>query len=101
MQVLQAIMETEEVKSIITECEDLINEAEGEVLQFPEQLKQFIINNPEEFIGENAEDTKKNIAVFTETATQHYLYNVCDVISESAVSRIEEAEANDPVNRYF
>ena len=101
MQVLEAILENEDVKGLIAENEDLINEAQQHVVQFPQILKAFILEHPEEFIGENAEETKKNIRVFVEAATQHYLYNVCDIIAETAVQRIEESEANDPINRYF
>jgi len=101
MEVLSAILENEDVKNMIAENEDLIVEAEQYVNQFPEILKGFIVENAEEFIDENAEETKKNIRVFVETATQHYLYNVCNVIAENAAQRIEEAEANDPINRYF
>ena len=101
MSLLEKIMETEEVRDVIEESEDLIAEAESVVQTFPEMLKKFILDHPEEFIGENIEETKKNIIVFTEMATQSYLYNVCDVISDVAIERIEEAEQNDPINRYL
>ena len=101
MTILERILESEEVRDMIEECSDLITEAADVVAAFPEVLKKFILDHPEEFIGENAEETKKNIRVFAEVATLSYLYNVCDVLAEQADERMKEVEERDPVNRYL
>ena len=100
--ILETIMENEQIQEMINEAEDLITEAVEESVRFPKIIKSFILNHPEEFIGENIEDTKKNIRVFTEISTQEYFKAVSDIITESIISEMIEVEdSEDPIERYL
>ena len=76
-------------------------------------LKPYIANNIEQFIGESLEDTIKNVRVFTEVATEHFLEEVTmgtlaeKNLLESFDGDIDEAEARkleedaDPISKYI
>ena len=99
--ILETIMENEQVQEMINEAEDLITEAAIEAAKFPKIVKSFILNHPEEFIGENIDDTRKNIRVFTEVATQEYFKAMSDVIAESVIEEMVDNSEEDPVERYL
>ncbi len=77
-QFINTILENEEVKGIISENGDVIDGATEFILEFKDILKNFVLSNPQEFIGENIEQTVKNIGVFTEVATAQYITEISD-----------------------
>jgi hypothetical protein len=52
------------------------------------------LNNPEEFIGENTEETYKNMRVFAEVGTAQYIAEVSNMygssIQEQAIEEVTE-----------
>lgn len=94
---IDQIMESEEVKTILSENEELIAEATESTHNFSKIMKAFVINNPSEFIGENLEETFKNIRVFSEVATAQYLTEISDIAGDNLVVQepVVEASIND------
>ena len=82
---LQNLLESEEYSNIITGNESIIQEGVLSTLDFKEQIKSYIKENWTEFLGENLEDTKKNIKVFTEVAVSQYFTETSDLLSEHLV----------------
>lgn len=64
---------------IIENHEDILVEAMMNVNDFQKELKAFVLSHPEEFIGENTEETFKNIRVFSEVATAQYITEISNV----------------------
>ena len=63
---------------------------------FQKDIKAFVLNNPEEFIGENVEETFKNIRVFAEVGTAQYIAEVSSLYSSAVQEEVvEEAVAAD------
>ena len=87
---IKTMMESEEIKSILSENDDLIAETSEAVYNFGKTLKAFVLANEQEFLGENLEETFKNIRVFSEVATAQYITE----ITESAKSDIEVPAEN-------
>jgi hypothetical protein len=92
MSILETIFENEDFKNYMTENTELLTEAETAVEELPKILKSFVLANPTEFIGENLDQTKKNIKVFTEVATCQYIQELSSVMAEQL--KVEE-DAND------
>lgn len=79
---VNALLETEGA-SLVEKHEDVIIEAMTYVNDFQKDAKSFILNNPEEFIGENTEETYKNIRVFTEVATSQFISEISNLYGNS------------------
>ena len=79
---VNALLESEGT-ALVEKHEDVIVEAMTLVNDFQKDIKSFILNNPEEFIGENTEETYKNMRVFTEVATSQYVSEVSNLYSGS------------------
>ena len=80
--ILEQIVNSEEVNNILSENIDLINETTENVQEFSKILKSFVLHNPKEFIGENLDETFKNVRVFAEVATAQYITEKTNMISE-------------------
>ena len=72
-------------EELIAEHEDLLIEAMMESNEFPKHVKAFVLAHPEEFIGENTEDTYKNIRVFTEVAVAQFVNEITTLYGSSIV----------------
>lgn len=96
---INALMESEETKNLISENEELITEAIGEATEFSKVLKVFALEHPEEFLGENTEETYKNVRLFSEVATAQFMTEVTNVygsvISEQQTQTIQESGIDD------
>ena len=64
---------------LVEKHEDVIVEAMTVVNDFQKTLKAFVLNNPQEFIGENTEETYKNIRVFSEVGTSQFVAEVSNL----------------------
>ena len=84
---VNALLESEG-NALVEKHEDVIVEAMTLVNDFQKDIKSFIINNPAEFIGENVDETYKNMRVFSEVATAQYVSEVSNIFASS----IQEAE---------
>lgn len=86
---VNALLESEG-NAIVEKHEDVIVEAMTVVNDFQKTLKAFVLNNPQEFIGENTEETYKNIRVFSEVGTSQFIAEVSNlyggVIQEQTVT---------------
>jgi hypothetical protein len=75
---------------------DTVFEAIALTTEFQKDLKIFILNNPEEFIGENVEETYKNMRVFAEVGTAQFVSEVSNIyggmIQESIVTEAANAD---------
>lgn len=90
MEKLKALVESEDFQTFIGEAGDMINGITGEVYGFSKVLKAFALNHPEEFMGENVEDTRKNLRVFAEVATAQYITEVCSINGSMLAAQIAE-----------
>jgi hypothetical protein len=86
---VNALLESEG-NAIVEKHEDVIVEAMTVVNDFQKTLKAFVLNNPQEFIGENTEETYKNIRVFSEVGTSQFITEISNlyggVIQEQTIT---------------
>jgi hypothetical protein len=75
---VNALLESEG-NALVEKHEDVLVEAMSLVNDFQKTLKAFILNNPEEFIGENTEETYKNMRVFAEVGTSQFVAEVSNL----------------------
>ena len=88
---VNALLESEGT-ALVEKHEDVIVEAMTLVNDFQKTLKAFILDNPEEFIGENTEETYKNMRVFAEVGTAQYVSEISNIYG-SVIQ--EETEVED------
>ena len=79
---VNALLESEGTE-LVEKHEDVVVEAMTLVNDFQKDIKSFIVNNPEEFIGESIEDTYKNMRVFAEVATSQYVSEISNLYAGS------------------
>ncbi len=79
---INTLFENEQVKEILTRNENLVNQAAANVESFRNVLKDFVINHPEDFLGETLDETYKNIRLFTEVATAQYVTEITALYEE-------------------
>jgi hypothetical protein len=92
---VNALLETEGTV-LVEKHEGVIVEAMTLVNDFQKDAKAFILNNPEEFLGENTEETYKNIRVFAEVATAQYVSEISNLYGSTIQEQeIVEEETND------
>jgi len=87
------------LKTFLEGNEEVIQEAEMAINDFPKVLKAFITSHPEEFIAESLEETYKNIRVFTEVAVAQYATEVTNIYGSNVVE--EEAIAEEKLADYI
>jgi len=75
---VNALLESEG-NTLVEKHEEVIVEAMSLVNDFQKTLKAFVLNNPEEFIGENTEETYKNVRVFSEVGTAQFVAEVSNL----------------------
>lgn len=101
MSYIKTLMENKETQELLTEHQDLILEAGVETAKFGEVLKEYIVQNPDVFMGETLEETYKNMRIFSEVATAQFLTEMVGIYG-SEVNQIEEAAATyDPLSDYL
>lgn len=81
MSYVEALLENDENTNIMNENQEMINEADQMINEFRDVAKNFVAANSSEFIGEDAQDTYKNIRVFTEAATAQFMREVAGMAS--------------------
>ncbi len=79
---INALFENEQVKEILTHNDNLIDQAVVDVESFRDVLKNFVVNHPEDFLGETLDETYKNIRLFTEVATAQYITEIVALYEE-------------------
>ncbi|MFW6246968.1 MAG: hypothetical protein ACOC22_02200 [bacterium] len=86
MSYIETLLENDSVKEFATKNEEVIKEAEEKTNQFRAFLKEFVLNNPKEFLAESLNETKKNIRTFSEVATAQFLAEVSSYYSSKTES---------------
>ena len=98
---VNALLESEGT-TLVEKHEDVIIEAMTAVNDFQKDMKSFIINNPQEFIGENVDETYKNMRVFSEVATAQYVSEISNIYSGAVQEPvIEEGAADKGLQEYL
>ena len=92
---INALMENEDTQKLISENEELIIEATEAANDFSKVLKQFTLEHPEEFIGENTEETYKNVRLFSEVATSQFMTEVTHLCGTMLPEPIQETTVDD------
>lgn len=97
---VNALLESEG-QAIVDNHEDVIVEAMTLVNDFQKEMKSFVLNNPEEFIGESVEDTYKNIRVFSEVATAQYVSEVSNLYGNVIEEQLPVGEEDQGLSEYL
>jgi len=98
MEKIKQLLESEDAKKLIEENQLIIEAGLELVEEFKSTIKEFVMENLPEFIGENLDDTIKNIRVFAEVTTAQYMYeisNLCGAIVESLQEEVQESEEKE------
>ena len=95
---VNALLESEG-DAILENHEDVIIEAMTYANEFSKHIKGFILSHPEEFVGENTEDTYKNVRVFSEVATAQFINEVTTLFGGSIVE--PETITDGGINEYL
>lgn len=96
---INALMESEETQNLITNNENLIMEAVEDSAEFNKILKGFVLEHPEEFLGEDTEETYKNVRIFSEVATAQFMAEVTHLYGSNISDPIQEAQ--DKIEEYL
>jgi hypothetical protein len=91
---VNALLESDGV-ALVEKHEDVIVEAMAMVNDFQKDIKSFILNNPEEFIGENTEETYKNMRVFAEVGVAQYVSEISNIYAGAVQEEVVIPETED------
>lgn len=94
---IDALLENEDTQSFLENHEDLIQEAVSATYDYGKTLKAFVLENFDEFIGANLEETYKNIRLFSEVATMTFINEAVHVQAASLPENdsLQEGGIND------
>jgi len=85
MSLLATLMENEAVQNYISSQENAIAEAADSFSQYPQQIKNYIAENLDEFVVVNdLNATYENIVNFTSSAVETSLFGICESIEENS-----------------
>ena len=96
---VDALLESEEMQGFVEKHEALITEAAEQTREFGKFLKSFVLEHFEEFVGQNLEETYKNIRLFSEVSTMTFINEA--VHMKAAGIPLEIAAANGGINDYL
>lgn len=88
MSILQSLLESEETQMFLAKNENVITEMSNDVQNFGEIIKEYVFQNPDEFLGGTLEETFKNIRIFTEAATAQY---ITEIVNTEGATIVENA----------
>lgn len=81
MEMLNALMESEAIQNYVASQETAIQEAATQFSQYPQQVKDHIAENLDEFIVPNdLNATYENIVNFVASAAETSLFGLCEAI---------------------
>jgi hypothetical protein len=90
MEKLNALMESEEMKSFTENNQEMINETAQAAEAFSAEIRDYVIKNPEIFIEAKVTDIEKNIRIFTEVA-------MCQFLTETTAINSVNTKIVEPV----
>lgn len=96
---IDALMESEEMQSFVENNTQLIEESVAATHDYGKTLKAFVLENFQEFVGANLEETYKNIRLFTEVATMTFINEA--VHAQAAQIQEQEAIAEGGIEDYL
>ena len=70
---VESLLESEEMQAFVEKHEGLIAEAAEATRGFSKFLKSFVLEHFEEFVGQNLEETYKNVRLFAEVSTMTFI----------------------------
>lgn len=85
---IDSLMESDEMKTFVESNGGLIEEAVAATHDYGKTLKAFVLENFQEFVGANLEETYKNIRLFSEVATMTFINEAV----HAQASQIQEQE---------
>lgn len=96
---VDSLMESEEMQTFVENHNELIEEAVSATYDYGKTLKAFVLENFEEFVGANLEETYKNIRLFSEVATMTFI-NEAVHAQASSIPEKEQLEEGG-INEYL
>ena len=96
---VEALLESEEMQAFVEKHENLITEAAEATREFGKFLKSFVLEHFEEFVGQNLEETYKNIRLFSEVSTMTFINEA--VHMKAAEVPVTIAEASGGIDDYL
>jgi hypothetical protein len=70
---VKALLEDQELSSILSENEAILEQSTAEFNEWFEVMTTFVTENIEEFLDESLDETKKNVYTFATFATSQFL----------------------------
>ena len=84
MTIIDTLLENEGVQNYMKRNASILEDAENKVDAFKDYLKDFIKENPDEFICDDISETYKNIRVFTEVACSQFMTEISAISAKQA-----------------
>jgi hypothetical protein len=81
MKCLNALFENEAIQTYVDSNEKSILESTQAFHEFPETVKNFVVENLSDFIGDDVEETYENIKTFAENSAFQYLHELSSAIA--------------------
>jgi len=98
---VDTLLEGEGMQEFVDKNEDLINEAVVATHDYGKTLKAFVLENFEEFVGANLEETYKNVRLFSEVATMTFMNEAIHAQAATIAIQEEEVNADGGINDYL
>ena len=95
MSKIKALLENEETVKMLSEHEELLQEANASFDEFYDIMAKFVAENIEEFLDENLEETSKNVYTFATFATAQYLSELSTMYGKKMEELEEIREARE------
>jgi hypothetical protein len=97
MSKVRALLENEEVQSLLSENEEILEAASADFAGWYDTMSNFILENLEQFLDENVEETYKNVYTFSTFATSQFLAETSNIYGRElhTAEVIKEAEARE------
>lgn len=70
---LDKLMQNEVVQNLVTENEEIITSGSALLGEYPQVVKDYVLEHLETFIGEDVKSTYENIVVFTEASVSQFI----------------------------
>jgi len=78
MECLQAVLENEYISNYIDKNERKIYEMTSKFHAFPEIVKQYVVENLDDFVGDDLNETYENIKSFVSNSVFQYMHSLCE-----------------------
>ena len=98
---LQALLEQEDTKVFLEKNQDAILEMGQDVHEFGEIIKEYVHTNSDEFLGQNLDETYKNIRIFSEFATAQYVTELVGVNGQELIESEFNSTNSDALSEYL